>query len=40
MVLHILELIKSSLQEVSKRSDKIADSNDFLTSESGVILFV
>jgi uncharacterized protein with HEPN domain len=38
MALHILELIKSSLQEVSKRSDKIFDPNDFLTSESGVIL--
>ena len=38
MVLHILELIKSSLQEVSKRSDKISEPNDFLTSESGVIL--
>ena len=38
MTLHILELIKSSLQEVSRRSDKISDPNDFLTSESGVIL--
>ena len=38
MILHILELIKSSLQEVSKRSDKISEPNDFLTSESGVIL--
>ena len=31
-------MIKSSLQEVSKRSDKISEPNDFLTSESGVIL--
>ena len=38
MALHILELIKSSLQEVSKRSDMISEPNDFLTSESGVIL--
>lgn len=38
MVLHILELIKSSLQEVSKRSEKISEPNDFLISESGVIL--
>ena len=33
MALHILELIKSSLQEVSKRSDMISEPNDFLTSE-------
>ena len=38
MALHILELIKSSLQEVSKRSDMISEPNDFLTSEGGVIL--
>lgn len=38
MTLHVLDLIKSSLQEVSKRIDKITDPNDFLTSESGVIL--
>jgi len=38
MTLHVLELIKSSLLEVEKRSAKISEPNDFLTSESGVIL--
>lgn len=38
MTLHILELIKSSLLEVEKRSEKITEPNDFLTSETGVIL--
>ena len=38
MALHILELIELSLQEVFKRSEKISEPNDFLTSESGVIL--
>ena len=38
MTLHILELINSSLQEVERRSEKISDPNDFLVSETGVIL--
>lgn len=38
MILHILELIKTSLLEVEKRSEKISEPNDFLTSETGVIL--
>ena len=38
MTLHVLELIKSSLLEVEKRSAKILEPNDFLTSETGVIL--
>ena len=38
MTLHILELIQSSLKEVEKRSEKIIEPNDFLTSETGVIL--
>ena len=38
MTLHILELIKTSLLEVEKRSEKIFEPNDFLTSETGVIL--
>ena len=38
MTLHILELIKTSLLEVEKRSEKISEPNDFLTSETGVIL--
>lgn len=38
MSLHILELINNSLQEVEKRSKKITDPNDFLVSETGVIL--
>ena len=38
MTLHILELIKTSLLEVEKRSEKITEPNDFLTSETGVIL--
>ena len=38
MVLHVLELIKSSLLEVEKRSERITEPNDFLTSETGVIL--
>lgn len=38
MILHVLELISSSLQEVVKRSDKITEPNDFLISETGVIL--
>lgn len=38
MTLHVLELIKLSLQEVVKRSEKIDEPNDFLTSETGVIL--
>ena len=38
MTLHILELIQSSLQEVEKRSEKITEPDDFLTSETGVIL--
>ena len=38
MTLHILELIQASLQEVEKRSEKITGPDDFLTSETGVIL--
>ncbi len=38
MTLHILELIKNSLLEVEKRSERITEPNDFLTSETGVIL--
>ena len=38
MTLHILELIQASLQEVEKRSEKITEPDDFLTSETGVIL--
>ena len=38
MILHVLELISSSLQEVVKRSDKITEPNDFLISETGAIL--
>ena len=38
MTLHILKLIASSLQEVVKRSEKITEPNDFLNSETGVIL--
>ena len=38
MTLHILELIKTSLLEVEKRGEKISEPNDFLTSETGVIL--
>ena len=38
MTLHILELINSSLQEVERRSEKISDPNDFIVSETGVIL--
>ena len=38
MTLHILELINSSLQEVERRSEKISEPNDFLVSETGVIL--
>lgn len=35
MTLHILELIEASLQEVLKRSERISEADDFLTSESG-----
>lgn len=38
MTLHLLELIQASLQEVGKRSEKITEPDDFLTSETGVIL--
>ena len=38
MAIHVLELIRTSLQEVSRRSDNISEPNDFLTSETGVIL--
>lgn len=38
MALHLLELLESSLQEIIKRSERIDNANDFLTSESGVIL--
>ena len=38
MTLHILELIQASLQEVEKRCEKITEPDDFLTSETGVIL--
>ena len=38
MALHVLELLESSLQEIIKRSERIGNANDFLTSESGVIL--
>ena len=38
MALHILELIKNSLLEVEKRSERITEPNDFLISETGVIL--
>ena len=38
MTLHILELIKNSLLEVEKRSERITEPNDFLISETGVIL--
>lgn len=38
MILHVLELIKTSLLEVEKRSEKITEPNDFLISETGVIL--
>ena len=38
MTLHILELIQKSLHEVVKRSDKINTPDDFLLSESGMIL--
>ena len=38
MTLHILELIKNSLLEVEKRSERITEPNDFLISETGGIL--
>ena len=38
MTLHLLELIQASLQEVGKRSENITEPDDFLTSETGVIL--
>ena len=38
MALHVLELIEQSLQETLKRSERIADADDFLVSETGVIL--
>ena len=38
MTLHVLELIKNSLLEVEKRSERISEPNDFLISETGVIL--
>lgn len=38
MTLHILELIQKSLHEVVKRSDIINTLDDFLLSESGMIL--
>ena len=38
MTLHILELINTSLKEIRKRSEKINHADDFLMSESGVIL--
>jgi uncharacterized protein with HEPN domain len=38
MTLHVLELINTSLKEVRKRSEKINHADDFLISESGVIL--
>ena len=38
MTLHVLELIKTSLLEVENRSEKITEPNDFLISETGVIL--
>ena len=38
MTLHVLELIKTSLLEVEKRSEKITEPNDLLISETGVIL--
>lgn len=38
MSLHVLELIKCSLQEVIKRSEQIMEPNDFLMSETGTIL--
>ena len=38
MTLHILELITNSLLEVEKRSERITEPNDFLISETGVIL--
>ena len=38
MTLHILELIKNSLLEVEKRSERITEPNDFLISETVVIL--
>ena len=38
MTLHVLELIKTSLLEVEKRSERITEPNDFLISETGVIL--
>lgn len=38
MTLHLLELIQASLQEVEKRSEKITEPDDFLASETGVIL--
>lgn len=38
MTLHVLELISASLKEIQKRSDRIISVDDFLTSESGVIL--
>ena len=38
MAFHVLELIEQSLQETLKRSERIADADDFLVSETGVIL--
>ena len=38
MTLHVLDLIKNSLLEVEKRSERISEPNDFLVSETGVIL--
>ena len=38
ITLHVLGLIKASLLEVEKRSININEPNDFLVSESGVIL--
>lgn len=38
IALHVLELVRSSLQEVVKRSEKINTPDDFLLSESGMIL--
>lgn len=38
IVLHLLELLENSLEEIVQRSSTIEDADDFLSSNEGVIL--
>lgn len=38
IVLHLLELLEKSLEEIVQRSSTIEDADDFLSSNEGVIL--